>query len=226
MATIEEILAQVGLGDTPPSQTKTASAGSPSSKEVNKVLEDLGLSGVEEISSAGVTKTASEERNNMGLTELYESIFEDAAAPAAEPVQEKTAAAAAAPAAPAAPVQEKTASAEGEEDPSTAVGELTGIYFNVLEEAFVEKLAGDLEMEAGAGHSPLGGNKGGGELTRIIGKEGDPSIPMNHDSTSGAGLKANPGNQTPYSLKARAQIKAVLKRNMKSEPGDLGGYNE
>lgn len=219
MATIEEILAQVGLSDAP-SQTKTAAAkGSPSSKEVNQVLEDLGLSGVEEV-DAGVTKTASEERNQMGLTDLYENIFAEAApeAIAAEvPAQEKTAAA------------EVTEEVEGTEEvvePSTAMGELTGIYFNVLEDAFVEKLAGDLEMEAGSGHKPQAGIKDGGELSRIVGKEGDPSVAMNHDASSGAGMKANPGNQTPYSLKAKAQIKAILKRNMKSEAGDIGGYNE
>lgn len=220
MATIEEILAQVGLSDAP-SQTKTAAAaGSPSSKEVNKVLEDLGLSGVEDVDSAGVTKTASEERNHMGLTDLYENIFAEAApeAIAAEvPGQEKTAAA------------EVTEEVEGTEEvvePSTAMGELTGIYFNVLEDAFVEKLAGDLEMEAGAGHKPQAGVKDGGELSRINGKQGDPSVAMNHDASSGAGMKANPGNQSPYSLKAKAQIKAILKRNMKSEAGDIGGYNE
>jgi hypothetical protein len=221
MATIEEILSQVGLGDKP-SQTKTASAAAtPSSKEVNKVLEDLGLGGVEEISSAGVTKTASEERNHMGFTEAYEALFgEEAVAAPAEDGQNKIAAAAPAAGEPAA------APAEGEDNPITDLGELTGIYFNVAEEAYLDKVAGDLEHEAGSGHSTLGGNKGGGELTRIIGKEGDPSVAVNHDPTSGAGLKVNPGNQTPYSLKARAQIKAILKRTMKSEPGDIGGYNE
>ena len=218
MATIEEILAQVGLSDVP-SHTKTAAAkGSPSSKEVNKVLEDLGLSGVEDVDNAGVTKTASEERNNMGLTDIYENIFGEVVE--ATEGQEKVAAAAAVGEA------EVTEEVTGDEDTSTALGSLTGIYFNVMHDAFMDKIAGDLESEAGAVHSPLAGNKGGGELTRIIGKEGDPSIPMNHDSTSGAGMKVNPGNQTPYSLKARAQIKAILKRTMKSEAGDVGGYNE
>lgn len=222
MATIDEILSSVGLGDKP-SQTKTASAGStPSSKEVNKVLEDLGLSGAEDISNAGVTKTASEERNHMGLTELYDQVFGEAAPAApADDGQNKTASAAAA--AEGDPAVEPT---QGDSNPITDLGELTGIYFNVAEEAYLDKVAGDLEHEAGSGHSPLGGNKGGGELTRIIGKEGDPSVAVNHDPVSGAGLKVNPGNQTPYSLKARAQIKAILKRTMKSEPGDIGGYNE
>jgi hypothetical protein len=221
MATIEEILAQVGLGDASSSQTKTAAAAVPSSKEVNKVLEDLGLSGIEDV-NAGQTKTASDERNNMGLTDIYESMFGEAAPAAAG--QEKTAAAAAAEAAPV-EGEEKTASEE-EQSPTTSVGEVTGVYFNVMRTELLEKMAGGLEAEAGSGHSPLGGNKNGGELSRIVGKEGDPSVAVNHDPTSGAGLKVNPGNQTPYSLKARAQIKAILKRNMKSEPGDIGGYNE
>lgn len=221
MATIEEILAQVGLSDAPLSQTKTAAVGSPSSKEVNKVLEDLGLSGVEDIDNAGVTKTASEERNHMGLTDIYENIFGEAAPVETEVVepaaQEKVAAAAA--------TVETEVEAEATEQTS-AMGELTGVYFNVLEDAFVEKIAGDLEMEAGAGHKPQGGVKGGSELSRIVGKEGDPAVAVNHNPSSGAGLKVNPGNQTPYSLKAKAQIKAILKRNMKSEAGDIGGYNE
>jgi hypothetical protein len=215
MATLEEILAQVGLSEAP-SQTKTASAAAPSSKEVNKVLEDLGLSGVEDIDNAGVTKTASEGRNHMGFTDIYDSMFGEVAPAATEETQVKTAAADA--------VATAEAGAEEVTESSTAMGELTGIYFNVLEDSFYEKLAGDLEMEAGKGHKSV--DNAGGELSRIVGKEGDPRIAVNHDPASGAGLKVNPGNQTPYSLKAKAQIKAILKRNMKSEPGDIGGYNE
>src|ERR1019366_6060553 len=175
MATIEEILAQVGLSDAP-SHTKTAAAvGSPSSKEVNKVLEDLGLSGVEEVDNAGVTKTASEERNNMGLTDIYENIFGEAAPEAVEPTEQvKVATAAAAAAAAAVETEVVAASTEEVTEPSTAMGELTGIYFNVLEDAFVEKLAGDFEMEAGKGHKSV--DNAGGELSRIVGKEGDPRI--------------------------------------------------
>lgn len=219
MATLEEILAQVGLSDVAPSQTKTASAAAPSSKEVNKVLEDLGLSGVEEIDNAGVTKTASEERNHMGLTEVYESLFGEAApAAAAESTQEKVAAAAT--------TEGETTTETTEVVPSTALGELVGVYFNVMEDAYVEKLAGDLEMEAGAGHKPFAHQPASGELTKIVGKEGDPMIAKNHDASSGAGLKVTTGGNTPYSLKAKAQIKAILKRTMKSEAGDIGGIHE
>lgn len=216
MATLEEILAQVGLSDVAPSQTKTAAAANPSSKEVNKVLEDLGLSGVEDLSAAGVTKTASEERNHMGLTEVYESLFGEAAPAATEEGQEKVAAA------------EGEATTEGTEEvvPSTSLGELVGVYFNVLEDAYVEKVAGDLEMEAGAGHKPFAHQPAAGELSRIVGKEGDPMLPKNHDASSGAGLKVTTGGNTPYSLKAKAQIKAILKRTMKSEAGDIGGVHE
>jgi hypothetical protein len=226
MPTIEEILTQVGLGDSQ-SQTKTAAATSaPKSQEVNQVLESLGLSGVDESAAAGVTKTASEGRNNMGFSDFYDDLFADvtpdAAAAAAAAEQEKTAAAAAA----AAGGEGASAAEVAVEDPTDNFGQLTGVYVNVLADSYFEKLAGDLEMEAGKGFKPQAGVNDGGELSRIVGKEGDPSIEMNHDASSGAGLKVNPGNQTPYSLKARAQIKAILKRNMKSEPGDLGGYNE
>lgn len=221
MATLEEILRDVGLGE--PSQTKTATTANPSTKEVNEVLESLGLDS--KVVENQVTKTASDERTNMGLTDIYEDLF----GTKPEATVEKTAATTAAPAAEAAPAAtEKTASAETQEteDPTTRVGELTGIYFNVMHDACIEKIAGDLEMEAGKGYQPQEHAGSTGELSKIVGKEGDPALPNNYDASSGAGLKANPGNQTPYSLKAQAQIKAILKRRMKSEPGDLGGYNE
>lgn len=221
MATLEEILAEVGLGES--TQTKTAApVGSPSTKEVNEVLESLGLDGgIESVEQAGQTKTASEERNQpMGMDKIYESLFQDA--PAANAVVAPT------------ETQTKTASetttevsaTEVEADESTALGELTGIYFNVQHDALIEKLAGDLEMEAGAGHKPQASAPGGGELSKIVGKEGDPAIPMNHDASGGAALQVTTKNTTPYSLKSRAQIKAILKRTMKSEAGDVGGYNE
>jgi len=218
MATLEEILAEVGLGES--SQTKTASAAAPSTKEVNEVLENLGLN-EKVVEAEGVTKTASDERTSMGLTDLYENIFGSngetaAAAPAAEAGAEKTAAATA----------EAAPAGEVSDEPSTNLGELTGIYFNVMHDACIEKIAGDLEMEAGSGYKPQEHAGSTGELSRIVGQEGDPAVPNNYDASSGAGLKANPGNQTPYSLKAQAQIKAILKRRTKMEPGDVGGYNE
>jgi hypothetical protein len=120
---------------------------------------------------------------------------------------------------------------EVEKTASTAFGEVVGTYFNVLCDNFVaeveglDKVAGDLEAEAGEGYAPQGGGERS-ELSKIIGKEGDPALKVNRDASSGAGLKVNPGNQTPYSLKAGAQIKQILKRKMKSEPGDVGGFNE
>lgn len=207
MATMQEILDEVGLGEAGHTKTATATTA-PSSKEVNDVLDSLGLSNVESVEAAGVTKTASEGRNRMGMTDLYEEIFGGEAAPAA--TQEKTAAAA-------------TEAGEQTEVESQA-GELTGIYFNVLRDAAFDKIAGDLEMEAGKGFQPDAGSSG--ELTKIVGKEGNPRVAVNHDPSSGAGMVANPGNQTPYSLKAKAQIKAILKRRMTSEAGDVGGYNE
>src|ERR1019366_3746344 len=195
MATLEEILADVGLSE-PSGQTKTASAqGTPSTKEVNSVLEGLGLSGVED---AGVTKIASDERNNMAFLDIYESVFGDTA-PVDEVVEQTKVAAAAA------PVVTET---EIDENPNTtAFGELAGVYLSVAIDGLVEKLAGDLEMEAGTGHKPQASAPGGGQLSEITGKIGDPSIEMNYDASSGKPLVTNPGNQTPYPLKVGATAK-------------------
>lgn len=201
MATLEEILAQVGLGDAGV-QTKTASQASPTTKEVNDVLDGLGLSGLGE-DEGGVTKTASDERNQMGLTDIYEDMFGEKAPAAPAPEQTKVAAEVA-------PVAATVTEDEaGQESP---VGELTGIYFNVMHDAWQEKLAGDLEAEAGAGVKPQASAPGGGELSKIVGKEGDPAIAMNHDASGGKALKVNPGNQTPYSLKEKALAKAIARR--------------
>jgi hypothetical protein len=206
MATLEEILADVGLADN--AQTKTASAAAPSSKEVNSVLESLGLTGLEG-SAEDITKTASDERNKMGLLSIYEDAF-------GEEVVVET--------------QTKVASTEevtdDENEASTRFGELVGLYFSVAQDSLVEKLAGDLEMEAGDGYKPQGSAPAGGQLSEIVGKQGDPALPVNHDASSGAGLRVNTGNQTPYSLKAKAQIKAILSRRMSTEAGDVGGYHE
>lgn len=204
MATLEQLLAEVGLAEE--SQEKTASASAPSTNEVNQVLEGLGLAGM---SDEGVTKTASQERNHMNLLDVYEGVF-------GEEVTETEG-------------QEKVAYASGEEyvnEGSTSMGELVGIYFNVLHDSCMEKIAGDLEAEAGAGHNPFAHSPESGELSKIVGKEGNPHQPMNHEVGSGKPLVTNPGNHTPYSLKAQAQVKSILKRRMKADAGDVGGYHE
>lgn len=207
MATLEEILADVGLSESP-SQTKTAAA--PSTSEVNEVLEGLGLDGIEE--AAGQIKTASEERNHMGLTDIYEDLFGEETV--TEDGQTKVA-------------SEEVVEEEGEEaSGSNALGELTGIYFNVMQEEFMDKIAGDLEAEAGAGHKPQSGVKDGGQLSSIVGKEGDPAVAVNHPASSGAPLKVMTGNKSPYGPNARAAIKQILSRKMKSEAGEVGGSHE
>lgn len=216
MATIEQLLAGVGLSSG--GQTKTAAAAVPTSSEVNQVLENLGIfGGIESLDAASVTKTASAEGTNMtGLTDIYDSMFgAEEAASATDPGQTKVAAAA--------PEAAATADANEDGDPSTSLGELTGIYYNVQCDEFVEKIAGDLEAEAGKGFKPQGAGERS-ELSKIIGKEGDPAIAVNYDASSGAGLKVNPGNQTPYMINAHA--KEILKRRVKSEAGDVGGYKE
>lgn len=123
----------------------------------------------------------------------------------AAPAVTKTAAAAeAAPAAAAA--IEKTASEQAEG--VTAFGSLVGGYFTEAFDSFV-KSAADLEVEAGKGEKPQEHAPGGGGMTAVIGKEGDPALPQNHSASSGAPLKVTTHGNTPYSL---AVQQSVLKR--------------
>jgi hypothetical protein len=201
MATLEELMAEVGLAPSK-AQEKTASQ-KPSSKEVSEVLENLGLSGdIEEIEGAGVTKQAAEEKN-MGLTDIYEQVFAGEVATEEEaPAQTEE-------------TQEKVASAETEEtEPSTVFGELVGYNFAAARESFLDKLAGDLEAEAGAGHDPMAGMEGGGQLTGVIGKAKSPHMPVNVKNEPGKALHTS-GSASPYAGpkgKAMPIIQAYLKR--------------
>jgi len=208
MATLNELMADVGLG-TVPQQTKQASATKSVNEEISKVLENLGLG-----TDGETIKTASEETNNeenggpMGLQGIYENLFGDVA-PAAEAVEP----------------QEKIASeVETEVSASEGFGELAAAYFGVAKEAFVEKIAGDLEAEAGAGHDPMGAMPSGGQLTNIIGAPKQAKLPVN--APQGEAHHVTTGNQSPYSLKVLAQVKQILKRNMKHQDGETGAYNE
>lgn len=127
------------------------------------------------------------------------SIYEQTMA-AEAPVATKTAAAAAA-----APT-EKTASAEDES--ISNFGSLVGGYFGEIFGSFV-KSAADLEVEAGKGSKPQEHAPGGGGMTAVIGKEGDPALAVNYDASSGDGMKVTTHGNTPYSL---AVEQSVLKR--------------
>lgn len=210
MASLQDILAEYGLADAPV-QTKTASATPAATSEVQEVLKGLGLDGAED----GVTKVANETNVNKGepmsLQDIYGQLFEEAA-PAA-PVQEKVAGEA-----PAAPTEEVTNEA------SLLFGELTAHYLNegvagYLEE--VEKVAGSVEAEAGAGELPQAHVHGGGQLTSVIGAPKDPHMPVNHSASSGAPLHVTTGGNTPYSLKEQALKKAILKRMQAAPVGEI-----
>lgn len=198
MASLREL-----MGEVFPEQVKTASAASkPSSTaEVDRVLNDLGLLDAESVKTA----SASTPENNGGpmssLAEIYERTM-------STPVTEKTAAAAPAAAA-AATEAEKTAAAAEDETGISDFGSLVGGYFNDQFAPYVEKVAADLETEAGKGHKPQADAPGGGGMTSVIGKEGDPALAMNHAASDGAHLKVTTQGHTPYSL---AVQQSVLKR--------------
>jgi hypothetical protein len=205
--TIKELLSETGLETAPATTEKTAAARS-TTEEVDEVLRSLG------VGDSTTVKTASENVKPNGgsmksMADMYEEII--GAAPAA-PTTEKTASEVAAAAA-------ATAEVTTTEDGADAdFGSLVGSYFNEALNPFVEKVAKDLEAEAGAGFKPLAGINGDGSLAAVIGKEGDPSLGQNHKATGGGKIDATTGNHSPYSLKDSALAKEILKRE-KVVPG-------
>lgn len=135
------------------------------------------------------------------MSDFYEAIIGESA-----PVATETTKTAGEEVAPAATTTEAT------EDGSTDFGAIVGHYFNEQLSPYAEKVAKDLEAEAGAGHKPLAGINGDGGLAAVIGKTGDPSLGQNHQATGGGKIDAMTGNLSPYSLKDKALAKAVLKR--------------
>lgn len=192
MATLQELMAECGLGDAPKGQTKTANE-KPSSEEVNKVLADLGLDESALAAADGVTKVAGDERNDMSLTEIYGKMFgEDQGQPEETTVT-------------------KTASSEedntNQDADDSVFASLAGAYFSEMVDSTMDKLAADLEAEAGAGHNPLPEHTGG-QLTTVIGKPKDPHLPVNHKGNADAKLETN-NAKTPYTF---AAVQAYLKR--------------
>ena len=195
MATLQELMAEVlDVAPANGGQEKTASATKPTSTEVDQVLDNLGLQGAEAVKTA----SASEEQKNggnMSLADIYEQMM--GVAPA-EAGQEKTASA--------------QAAAGEASDESTAFGELVGEYFNEIAAPYFDKVASDLETEAGKGEQPLAHVPTGGSMTAALGKPADPMLPKNHSASGGAAINAAAHNSTPYALKEQALKKAILKR--------------
>ena len=212
MATLQELMAEVLGSPSKEELQKQASAAKPTTQEVDQALENLGLR------DSGTVKTASEagaEPGNGGtisLAQIYEQIMGEAApAAAAEATTEKTAAAA----------TEPTASEAGDEDASTLFGEMVGDYFNVMAEPFFDKVAADLETEAGAGESPVEGQTTGGSMTAALGKPADPHLHVNHPASSGAPLRVTTKGTSPYSLREAALKKEILRRSAAAPVGNI-----
>jgi hypothetical protein len=202
MATLEELMADV-LGSQSVGQTKQASAAKPETSEIDQVLANLGLS------SSETVKTASEQETQttggtMGLLDIYERIMSDAPAGAAE--TEKVA---------------NEGAAAAESTVTGAFGELVGEYFNVMAGPYFDKVAGDLESEAGEGHAPMGSLSAPSSLGKTIGKEGDPHLKVNREMSNGKKLDVTTGNKSPYSLKEKALLKAILRRSQAGEVGNI-----
>jgi hypothetical protein len=209
--TLKELLSETGL-ETAPVTEKTASSNLSSTDEVDEVLRSLG------VGSTATVKTASENTKSNGgsmksMSDIYEEIC--GAAPAET---EKTAAEVEAEATAAAAATEIT-----EENSDSDFGSMVGAYFNESLSPYVEKIAKDLEAEAGAGHKPLAGIHGDGSLSPVLGATGDPQLAKNHQATGGGKINAMTGNTSPYSLKDAALAKQILKRE-KVVPG--GAFSE
>lgn len=205
MATLEELLSQYGLSE---SQTKVASEQKVENSEVEQVLESLGLTGAAE----GVEKVASTNEtkgDRMSLTGIYEELFSDVT-PAAQTEGNV----------------EKVASEEVNEG-SQLFGELTAHYFEVARGNFLDKVAASVEEESDQDdEKPMAGLGNKSSLGATLGQAADPHMEVNHSASKGEPMKTMTGNQSPYSLKEMAFLKAVLKRIGKNEAGYSGAIKE
>lgn len=205
--TLDQLLAECGLApSSSKGQEKVASA--PVKDEVDQVLESLGLnsSATEEESVTKVANDKSQNGGHMGLQNIYDQMF-------GEETVEKTASE---------NNSENTASEEGESRESV-FGQAVAHYFNAGASQYIEKIAADVGEE----EQPLAHASTGGQLTGIIGTPKDPQLPVNHSASGGHELKTMTGNTSPYTLAAAGPtIKAILKRKMKAEAGDVGGYHQ
>lgn len=200
MATLQELMAEV-FGESK-DISKEASAAKTTSDEVNQVLANLGLDDSETVKTASESETETNNGGSMGLMSIYEQIMSETTAEEQEKIASEQEAAAV----------EETAE---ETSASGVFGELVGEYFNVLAEPFFDKVAGDLEAEAGAGHHPKGDLKDA--------KHEEPHLPVNHKPENGKALEVTTGGHSPYSLKEKALMKAILTR---LQAGQVGNYKE
>lgn len=209
--TLTDLLNEVGLdGGSSQVQTKTASENPPSTKEIDDTLEALGLG------SSDAVKTASEQISTgnggeMSLLKIYEQVIGGEPAESATNTTEKVASEAGA-----------AAPAESPADATEILGEVTGDFFTGAVNAFVEKVAGDLEAEAGAGHKPFESKPSA--MGSSMGLSGNAHMPVNNPTGDNEKVHAMTGGQSPYSLKEKALAKAMLKRT--KDYGAVGTFHE
>ena len=197
MATLQELMAEC-FGEPSAVLQKQASESKASVDEIDEVLANLGLEDSETVEAASETEKTNENGGTMGLQHIYEQIMEEQVG------QEKVAGETTE------PVEQVSAE---EATPTTAFGELVGEYFNVMAVPFFEKVAGDLEDEAGEGSEPLSGL---GDA-----KEQMPHLPVNADMKNGRSMQATTGGASPYSLRDKALIKQILARAAARQSGNV-----
>ena len=133
----------------------------------------------------------------MGLLEHYNAAFADENG---EQVQVKEG-------------MSKEASSEAGEE--SDFGTTVAHYFNVGLDAFMDKIADEQPMASLGEKSSLGAT---------LGNTGDPSMSVNRDASGDQPLKAAVGNTSPYDLQVGAAAKAILKKKVSSQAGDVGAY--
>lgn len=196
MATLQELMAEV-LGGDQSGQTKEAQATKSTTDEIDQVLENLGLDESESVKTASENENTNDGGNMSGLMGIYEEIMGD------ETGAEKVA----------------DSGYEGDDSASTAFGELVGSYFNEMAGPFFDKVASDLEAEAGQGEQPMAHAPVGGSMGRTLGAQRDPHLPVNHSASSGAKLETMTGNSSPYSLAVKQKLLKRMAGN-----GPVGEY--
>lgn len=209
--TLDQLLAECGLATSGSEKEHEKVASAPVKDQVDQVLESLGLhsSAAEEESVEKVASVKKEEGGLMGLQSIYDQMFGEESEVVKTASEEQ--------------VTEMQPSETQEVSRAQSFGELVAHYFNAGHSEYIEKMAAEMDSV----QQPLAHASTGGQLTGIIGAPKDPHLPVNHDASSGKQLHTMTGNSSPYSLaSAGPAIKALLKRKMKQEAGDVGGYHQ
>jgi hypothetical protein len=205
--TLDQLMAECGLASSTSVKEHEKVASAPAKDEIDQVLEGLGLNSLA-TEEESVEKVASENETtggNMSLTRIYEEMF------GTEEQIEKVAS------------EEVVEQVEQTESRENLFGQLVAHYFNAGQSEYIEKVAAEMDSD----QQPLAHASTGGQLTGIIGEARDPHLPVNADASGGKALHVMTGSQSPYSLaSAGPAIKAVLKRKLRAEAGEVGAYHQ